>query len=65
MDTTTFGWLWPGIPSHAHTRLDLLQVHSDDQQGMVRFQIIQNERLIRLYGNEIIFPQCNAQKFKK
>ena len=26
MDTTAFGWLWPGIPSHAHIRLDLLQM---------------------------------------
>ena len=26
MDSTAFGWLWPGILSHAHTRLDVLQV---------------------------------------
>ena len=29
IDTTAFGWLWPGIPSHDHTRhtgLDLPQV---------------------------------------
>ena len=36
------------IKFHAHTRLDLLQVHSDFQVGMGRFQIVRNETLISL-----------------
>ena len=30
MVTTAFGWLWPGIPSHAHTR------HKDARKGNVK-----------------------------
>ena len=37
MDTSTFGWLWPGIPNHAHTGLDLLHLQPNNQEGMARF----------------------------
>ena len=30
MVTTAFGWLWPGIPSHPHTR------HTDARKGNVK-----------------------------
>ena len=33
MDTPPFGWLWPGILSHAHTRLKLLQVQGRERKG--------------------------------
>ena len=32
MDTNAFGWLLPGIPSHAHTRLHLLQVQGKKRE---------------------------------
>ena len=32
LDTISFGWLWPSIPNHAHTRLDLLQVQGKKRE---------------------------------
>ena len=32
LDTISFGWLWPSIPYHAHTRLDLLQVQGKKRE---------------------------------
>ena len=32
LDTISFGWLRPSIPSHAHTRLDLLQVQGKKRE---------------------------------
>ena len=36
IDTTAFGWLWTGIPRHAHTRdtrLDLSQTQEREREG--------------------------------
>ena len=50
--STALGWLRPRILSHAHTKLDLLQVQSNNQNGTAKSQIVQNERLINLQENK-------------
>ena len=38
IDTTTFGWLWPWIPSHAHTRHTRLDLPQTQEKGKGRWR---------------------------
>ena len=57
MNTAAFGWLWPGTPSHTHTRLDLLQVitcsylelHKDVQEGTIYYIKQKKKAIISTY----------------
>ena len=57
MDTAAFRRLWPGTPSHAHTRLDLsqvitcsyLQVHKDVKEGTIYYIKQKKKAIISTY----------------
>ena len=61
IDTAAFGWLWPETPSHAHTRLDLLQVIVNSY-----LEVHKDEKEDTIYYNEqkkkaIVFTYCAAE----
>ena len=57
IDAAAFGWLWPGTPSHAHTRPDLqhvitcsyLEVHKDVKEGTICYTEQKKKAIISTY----------------
>ena len=70
-DTTAFGWLWLGTSSHAHTRLDLLQViicsylevHKNVKEGSI-YYIEQKKKTISTYCVAEVCPTLEISQEK-
>ena len=44
---TTAGWVWPGVPRHAQTCLDVSAGFGWSESGMATIEVIQNKALIK------------------
>ena len=48
--TTTFASMWPGVPSHAQTNLDLLILPYVDK--LIRLNPVSSNQITRLFGHQ-------------
>ena len=72
IDSTAFGWMWPGTPSHAHTTLYLLQiiacsyleVYKDIKGGTVYYIEQKKKAIISTYCGAVVCPRLEIRQEK-